>query len=246
MQHKCRYCTNAIDNEQVSITIPWVACRFFNNYQSTIRGEIHMSLGDRLTERQHRVYQYIRDKIRSRGYAPTVREIGEEFSINSPNGVMCHLRALEKKGLICRQRNKSRAIELAMEPVQIAQEEMVQGLPLVGEIAAGSLREAIEQNETIDFATFFRRGDDVVLRVRGDSMIEDQIADGDYVIVRKQSTASNGDIVIAITDEGDATLKRWYVEPDRIRLEPANSSMQPIYVRNAQVYGVVTGVVRRL
>ncbi|HWB00438.1 MAG TPA: transcriptional repressor LexA [Pirellulales bacterium] len=194
-----------------------------------------------LTERQREVYGFIRDKIRSRGYGPTVREIGTQFGISSPNGVMCHLKALEKKGLISREPNMSRAIMLATETP-----EGSRGLPLRGTIAAGVLHEAIEQDELIDFGDFFNADDLFVLRVKGDSMIEDQIADGDYVVVRKQESAHRGDTVVALTDENEATLKRWYPEGNRIRLQPANSEMAPIYVDNARVLGVVVGVVRKV
>ena len=122
------------------------------------------------------------------------------------------------------------------------------GLRLAGRIAAGVLHEAIEQNEIIDIAELLQTdsSDVFALQVHGDSMIEDQIADGDYVVVRKTATADAGQIVVALTDENEATLKRWYPEKDRIRLEPANSSMKPIYVDNATVLGVVVGVVRRV
>jgi repressor LexA len=196
---------------------------------------------DEMTDRQRLVYEFIRDKIRTRGYGPTVREIGAEFGINSPNGVVCHLKALEKKGLITREPNMSRAIQLAAEPIQD------RSLPLVGQIAAGVLHEAIEQNDRVDFDEMFNPNDNlIVLQVRGESMIEDQIADGDFVVVRKQKVASKGQIVVAITDEGEATLKRWFPEKNRIRLEPANSTMKPIYVRDARVLGVVVGVVRKV
>jgi repressor LexA len=195
-----------------------------------------------LTKRQKSVYEFIRDKIRNRGYGPTVREIGENFDISSPNGVMCHLKALEKKGLITREPNMSRAIQLVAEPIE------ERGLPLAGRIAAGVLHEAIEQNERVDFEAMFNKKNLYVLKVSGDSMIDAQIADGDFVVVRKQSKAVPGQIVVAETDEGEATLKRWYPEPSRhrIRLEPANSSMQPIYVKDARVSGVVCGVVRKV
>jgi repressor LexA len=199
-----------------------------------------MSIMDQLTERQREVYEFVRDKIRNRGYGPTVREIGLQFDISSPNGVMCHLKALEKKGLITREPNMSRAIQLAAEPIE------ERGLPLAGRIAAGVLHEAIEQNERIDFGAIFEQKNQFVLKVSGDSMIEDQIADGDYVVVRKQRTARDGQIVVAMTDEGEATLKRFYMEKNRIRLEPANSSMKPIYVKNAKLLGVVVGVVRQV
>ena len=193
-----------------------------------------------LTDRQQEVYEFIRDKIRGRGYGPTVREIGAEFGIASPNGVMCHLRALERKGLVSREPNLSRAITLSTEP------PFQRGLPLAGRIAAGVLHEAVEQNERIDFGELFDADDLFVLEVHGDSMIEDQIADGDYVVIRKQPKARSGQIVVALTDENEATLKRWYPEKNRIRLEPANSTMKPIYVKNAKVLGIVVGVVRKV
>lgn len=196
---------------------------------------------DQLTERQHSVFEFVRDKIQNRGYGPTVREIGEAFGIQSPNGVMCHLRALEKKGLILRSPNKSRAIELTREAI-----DAERGLPMVGVVAAGSTTLAFEQAERIDFDDLFARPDLFVLRVSGESMIEAQIADGDYVVVRKQGTARPGQIVVAQTGEGEATLKYWFPESNRIRLQPANASMAPIYVRNATVLGVVVGLVRDL
>ena len=195
-----------------------------------------------LTERQMAVYKFIRDKIRNRGYGPTVREIGKEFDISSPNGVVCHLKALEKKGIISREANLSRAIQMVAEPIE------ERGLPLAGQIAAGVLHEAVEQDERVDFQAMFdpHKKNLFVLQVRGESMIEDHISDGDYVVIQKQRTARKGQIVAAITDEGEATLKRWFPEKNRIRLEPANSTMKPIYVKNAKVLGVVVGVVRKV
>jgi len=197
---------------------------------------------ENVTKRQRAVYEFIREKIRGRGYGPTVREIGSHFKINSPNGVVCHLKALEKKGLITREPNMSRAIQLATEPAAL------RGLPLAGRIAAGVLHEAIEQDERVDFGEMFDPGKKslFVLQVSGDSMIDDQIADGDYVVVRKQRTARKGQIVVALTEEGEATLKRWFPEKNRIRLEAANSAMKPIYVKNARVLGIVVGVVRKV
>ena len=198
-----------------------------------------MSL-DQLTTRQRQVFDFVRDKIIGRGYGPTVREIGEQFQINSPNGVMCHLKALEKKGLITREPNMSRAIQLT----EMAMED--RGLPLVGQIAAGNLTEAIEQSERFEFTDWFNQKNLFALKVKGDSMIEAAIADGDLVICRKARTADKGDIVVALTDEGEATLKYWFPEANRVRLQPANASMKPIYCRNVKVLGVVTGVVRKL
>ncbi|MGA2031471.1 MAG: transcriptional repressor LexA [Thermoguttaceae bacterium] len=196
----------------------------------------------RVTDKQRAVYQFIREKIRGRGYGPTVREIGSNFGISSPNGVVCHLKALERKGMITREPNMSRAIQLSAEDPE------ERGLPLAGRIAAGTLHEAVEQDERVDFDDLFDPADRELfaLEVEGDSMIEDHISDGDYVIVRRQELARKGQIVVAITSEGEATLKRWYPERNRIRLEPANSSMRPIFVRDARVLGVVVGVVRKV
>jgi repressor LexA len=197
---------------------------------------------DQLTERQTEVYEFIRDKMRNRGYGPTVREIGREFGISSPNGVMCHLKALERKGVIKREPNMSRAIQLTAEPIRR------RALPLAGRIAAGVLHEAIEEKEEVDFGDLFDSDDRnlMVLQVQGESMIEDQIADGDYVVVERRPTARKGQIVVALTEENEATLKRWYPEKGRIRLEPANRTMKPIFVKNARVLGVVVGVVRKV
>jgi repressor LexA len=131
---------------------------------------------------------------------------------------------------------------LAVEPIE------EHGLPLVGQIAAGVLHEAIEQNERVDFSSMFNPGKKnlFVLQVKGESMIGDHISDGDYVIIQKARTARKGQIVAAITDEGEATLKRWFPEKNRIRLEPANSKMKPIFVKNARILGIVVGLVRKV
>jgi repressor LexA len=202
-----------------------------------------MSTGT-LTDRQEKVYEFIREKISTRGYGPTVREIGEEMDIRSPNGVMCHLKALEKKGMIKRDPNKSRAIELT-HPVVSANARKTK-LPMVGRVAAGQCSMAMEQHETIDLSEMFVRHDRFALEVTGDSMIDAQIADGDYVIVQEQSYAYPGQIVVAQTPEHEATLKYWFPENGRIRLQPANGAMKPIYVDSATVKGIVIGVVRRL
>ena len=192
-----------------------------------------------LTARQQQIYEFLKDKILNRGYGPTVREIGAEFGIRSPNGVMCHLKALEKKGLITRESHMSRAIQLAESP------RARMTLPLMGTIAAGRPLLAEQQTEVIDFAPLFESDDHFCLRVNGDSMIEDQIADGDHVVVSRQETCENGDIVVALVDGHDATLKRYYLDAGRVRLEPANSSMQPIYPARVEIIGVVAGVIRK-
>jgi len=196
---------------------------------------------DQLTKRQRAVYDFISDKIQNRGYGPTVREIAKKFGISSPNGVVCHLKALEKKGFIRRKKKESRAIELT---------DLVKhnerGLPLRGRIAAGTLHEAIEQNDRIDFGDMFKRHDLYVLEITGDSMVEAQIADGDFVVIEPRQVADRGEMVVARTEDGEATLKYWFPEKNRIRLQPANSKIDPIYVKKAEVLGAVVGVVRNL
>ena len=198
-----------------------------------------MARGNSLTERQQEIYDFLKDKIKNRGYGPTVREIGTEFGIRSPNGVMCHLRALEKKGLISRESHMSRAIQLS-EPLNSST------LPLAGRIAAGNPIEAVEQTEHMDFSSLFDSDRHFCLKVAGQSMIEAQIADGDYAVIRKQNTATNGQIVAALVDGQDATLKKFYRERDRVRLEPANSSMQPIFSEHVEVLGVLVGLIRKM
>lgn len=193
-----------------------------------------------LTDRQRRVYELIRDLIVNRGYGPTVREIGEAFGIKSPNGVMCHLRALERKGLIRRSPNKSRAIELTEGFDRGGQHS----LPMAGMVAAGTTALAFEQSDRMDFSGMFCQHDRFILQVSGDSMIEAHIQDGDFVVIQKQDTADPGQMVVAELPSGDSTLKFWYPEPDRIRLQPANSEMEPLYVTDAKVIGVAVGVVR--
>ena len=192
-----------------------------------------------LTARQREIYEFLKDKIVNRGYGPTVREIGNQFGIRSPNGVMCHLKALEKKGLITRESHMSRAIQLT-EPLRGST-----SLPLAGQIAAGVPVLAEEQTEEIDFASLFDGDDNFCLKVKGESMIDDHIADGDYVVVHKQETARDGEIVVALVDKQETTLKRFYREKNRYKLVPANSNMRPIYSNDVEVLGVVTGVVRK-
>ncbi len=192
-----------------------------------------------LTKRQKEIYEFLKDKIMNRGYGPTVREIGSQFGIRSPNGVMCHLKALEKKGMITRESHMSRAIQLTESP------SMRMSLRLSGQIAAGSPLLAQEQDERVDFGPLFDTEGHFCLKVKGDSMIEDQIADGDYVIVRRQGTCRNGEIAVALLDGEEATLKRFYKESNRIRLEPANAKLKPIYSNKVEVLGVVVGVIRK-
>jgi repressor LexA len=194
-----------------------------------------------LTERQREIYDFIRDKIESRGYGPTVREIGQGFNIKSPNGVMCHLKALEKKGLIKREGFSARAIQLLDHHPHSA------GLPMLGLVAAGSPTQAITQmDERLEFGELFHGPNCFALKVRGQSMIEDHIDDGDYVVIRKQEVAQNGERVVAMIDD-EVTLKKYYDENDHIRLEPANGTMKPIVVPKGEagIVGVLVGVVRK-
>jgi repressor LexA len=196
-----------------------------------------------LTDRQRQIYDFIREKIEMRGYGPTVREIGTEFQIKSPNGVMCHLNALVKKGLILRTEKSARAIQLVDYRPGGAVE-----LPLVGSVAAGDPIEAIQQSEDrLNFADLFAGPDHFVLKVKGQSMIEDHIADGDFVVIKKQTTANNGERVVAMIDN-EVTLKRFYHERGHVVLYPANSAMNPIVVKSdsdTKVVGVLVGVLRK-
>jgi repressor LexA len=194
-----------------------------------------------LTERQKEIYHFIRQKIEKRGYGPTVREIGLAFEIKSPNGVMCHLKALEKKGLITREEHSARAIQL------VDHRPPAQGLPFLGKVAAGAPIQANEQNERLEVDALFSGPDRFVLKVKGESMINSHIQDGDYVVIQQQKDAANGEHVVAMIDN-DVTLKRFYKEKDHIRLEPANDKMASIIVdpsQDIQILGILVGVLRK-
>lgn len=202
-----------------------------------------------LTQRQQRVFDFIVTHLEDFGNPPTIREIASGLGFRSPNGVVGHLKALQRKGVITRSSNKSRAIRLTGE-VDLndrnRNDRNRNGLPLAGRVAAGMMTEAVEQHEQIDFGDFWNYSGSYVLEVEGESMIEAHICPGDYLVVRDDSTASPGDIVIARTSDGEATVKYWFPEKDRVRLQPANASMSPIYTRDASVIGVVIGVVRKV
>jgi repressor LexA len=175
-----------------------------------------------------------------------VREIAQRMDINSPNGVMGHLKALERKGYIRRDNRRARAIELAeglptARKSQAAEEE---GLLFAGFVPAGFTNHAFELSERINLSEMFNNDSFFVLQVKGDSMIEAHIQDGDFVICKSTSTAEKGQMVVALNDDNEATLKYWYPEKKRIRLQPANAKMNPIYLTNATVRGIVVGVVR--
>ncbi|HEY3332914.1 MAG TPA: transcriptional repressor LexA [Capsulimonadaceae bacterium] len=205
-----------------------------------------------ISQRQRAILDYIGRHIEQHGYPPTVREIGEAVKLSSSSTVHAHLKSLEERGLIQRDAVLTRAIKLTetaaerlgrMASVALSR---VKSIPIVGVVTAGKPRLAMQDiEEYFPLPEDFINGDGFMLKVRGESMIEDGICDGDFVVVRKQNTASNGDTVVAMMD-GDATCKRFYREEDRIRLQPANSSMEPLYVENPEILGKVVGVVRKL
>ena len=163
------------------------------------------------------------------------------FHIKSPNGVMCHLKALQKKGLIHREPNMSRAIQL----LEDSPTGHPTGVKMVGRIAAGQPIEAVEQQDELTFSEWTDNGDKFALRVSGDSMIEEHITDGDFVIIKRQEQARDGQIVAVRDDEGEATLKKLFREKNRYRLEPANRTMKPIFRDHVNILGVLVGVVRK-
>jgi len=207
-----------------------------------------MSERPALTQTQQHILDFIASYIQENGYPPAIRDIGVAFEIKSPNGVMCHLRALQKKGYIHRDEKnetrggKARAITIPG----------VSGggfsLPMLGLVAAGKALEATEQNDRIDLKDLFGGENTYLLKVRGQSMIESQIADGDYVVIRRQESADNGEKVVAMIDKA-MTLKKFYKKRDQITLQPCNSTMDPIQVdaskENVNILGVLIGVIRK-
>ena len=199
-----------------------------------------------LTRRQREILTYLGTYAEQNGYAPSFEEIARQFNYNSLATVHEHLTNLERKGYIKRAYNESRAIEILPSDAFPRAVE----LPLLGSVAAGMPIEAIEMNETVSVPESFigRAGNHFVLRVRGNSMIDEQIRDGDFVVINERRGADNGDTVIALIDNTAATVKKFYRERDgRIRLQPANEAMAPIYVHedDVTIQGVVVGVLRR-
>jgi len=203
-----------------------------------------------ITRRQRELYDFISDFVQKNGYSPSFDEIREGMGLNSLATVHKHVTNLEKKGLLTRDYNRSRSIDLLPPKGRLKQAMSVNTtmvLPLMGRIAAGQPIEAVENPETISLADFVRSKEVFVLEVRGDSMQDEHILSGDYVLVEKAKTAHNGDIVVALVEGSDATLKRFYREGDNIRLQPSNVNMQPIIVPAADVdvQGRVIGVLRK-
>ena len=196
-----------------------------------------------LTPKQLRVLIFIRDFTRARGYAPTMQELADEFGVSKVT-VFEHVTALQKKGYLRRAKHKARSLRLKGD-IAFADERPTR-LPLVGMIAAGLPIEAIEDREVLDLEEMFvSPHGNFVLRVRGDSMIGDNIADGDYVICEKRETARNGETVVALIEGEEATLKRFFRTSRGIRLEAANPEYEPIITKNVDIQGVVVGVLRR-
>ena len=198
-----------------------------------------------LTKRQREILDYLNDFIQQHGYAPSLEEIGRRFGLSSLATVHKHLTNLQDKGFIKRAWNRSRSVELVPSRVGGRAVE----LPLLGYVAAGAPIEAVVGSETIAVPEdLVGKRDTYVLRVKGDSMIDEQIRDGDFVIINERNTADNGETVIALVDNSAATVKKFFRERDgRIRLQPANDTMSPIYVHenDVTIQGVVVGVMRR-
>src|SRR5215469_9748749 len=204
-----------------------------------------------LTKRQKEVLDYLVAFETKHGYAPSFEEIGKGMKLTSLATVHKHVSTLEKKGFIRRGYNQSRSIEILQLPKPVKEqviERKVQELPLIGRIAAGRPLEAVEERETISLGDFARSGNSFVLQVKGSSMIEDHILDRDFVVCEQTQVANPGDIVVAIINNEEATLKRFYREPaGKIRLQPANSDMAPMIVpaSDVKIQGRVIGVLRK-
>jgi len=198
-----------------------------------------------LTKRQKEILDFVRDFLEEHGYAPSFEEIADRFGYASLATVHEHLENLRTKGYIRKGYNESRSLELVPTRMTVS----AVAVPLLGNVAAGVPIEAVEQQETVTVPEdMIGRGEHYVLRVNGDSMIEEQIRDGDYLVVRQRETADNGDMVVALVDRESATVKKFFREKDgRVRLQPANATMQPMYFGADQVLvqGIVVGVIRR-
>jgi repressor LexA len=203
----------------------------------------------KISNRQLAILDFIKSEVREKGYPPSVREIGESVGLASSSTVHGHLERLEKKGLIRRDPTKPRAIEiLGLDDSASAFSQTITRVPIIGRVTAGVPITASENIEDyFPLPNHFVKDDEVyMLSVSGESMIEVGIHDGDYVIVRQQSSANNGDIVVAMNEEDEATVKTFYKEKDHIRLQPENSSMEPIRLSNVTILGKVIGLFRSI
>ena len=211
-----------------------------------------------LTQRQREIYDFVTGYVDRHGYPPTVREIGEAVGLASPSTVHAHLANLERAGYLRRDPTKPRALELVGRERAPAAEDVgeagrVRVLPLVGQIAAGApllAEENVSEHIAVPEPLSSGVGEEFLLRVRGDSMIEAGILEDDYVVVRRQQTAANGDIVVALVGDDEtadeATVKRFFREDGRVRLQPENAALEPLYPAHVQLLGKVTGVFRRV
>ena len=204
-----------------------------------------------LTKRQNEIFVYIKQTVHSKGYPPSVREIGEAVGLASSSTVHGHLSRLEEKGYIKRDPTKPRAIEIVTEQLgETVNMESTIHVPVIGKVTAGIPITAVENVEEYfplpEHFTSTHNSDIFILNVVGDSMIEAGILDGDKVIVRSQTIAENGDIIVAMTEDNEATVKRFYKEKTRYRLQPENSTMSPIYLDQVAVLGKVVGLFREI
>lgn len=200
-----------------------------------------------LPRRQREVLDFLRHSLRKQGYVPSIRELGEALGLKSTSTIHYHLTGLAERGLIRWEKGKNRAIQV-LEREQSSHERPAV-LPMAGRIVAGSPIEAIEGIEEVDLGAIWPTDQAFMLEVKGDSMIDDHIVPGDWVVVRRQATAHDGEIVVALLEEGDATLKRLYREKGgQFRLQPANSGLKPIFVNagSLAIQGKVVGVIRRM
>ncbi|AMV28401.1 LexA repressor [Gemmata sp. SH-PL17] len=202
-----------------------------------------------LTDRQEAIYNFIRKHIEDKGFPPAIRDICTEFGISSPNGVMCHLKALQSKGYIQRIQKGENSVKAQARGITIP--GVTSGgfsLPLVGVVAAGRAIETTEQDDRLEMRDLFGSDDLFVVKVRGTSMIDGHIADGDFVVIRKKETCENGEKVVAMVEKA-MTLKKYYKKKNEIQLHPMNSTMEPIIVDPARedirILGVLAGVIRK-
>jgi len=206
-------------------------------------------MNEKLTKKQEKVLKYVKKYIAKHGYPPSVREICNGLGLSSPATVHTHLKELEKKGAITKSKSKFRTIEINGENEYLKKNEELVKVPLLGKVTAGSPIEAIENpNEFFSLPASLvpSRVSVFTLKVSGESMINAGIFDGDIVIIQKQKVARNGEIVVAMTDENEVTLKRFYKEEDHIRLQPENDTMAPIILPNCQIIGKAIGLYRKI
>lgn len=196
-----------------------------------------------LTPKQMRVLKFIRDFRRQHGFAPTMQELADEFGVSKVT-VFEHISALQRKGYLARSRHKARSL-LLKEGIDFPDERPTR-LPLAGVIAAGRPIEAVEERESVDLEELFGGEHRFVLRVKGDSMVDDGICDGDLVVCEQRQVARDGETVVALLPDGEATLKRYYREKGGHRLQPANEKYEPLVVKELKIQGVAVGVLRRL